>query len=479
MAVQPHGCTPAAYRRRSPADTPLYRTVQNHLETFLALCHDDWTDERIAPHAERELRGYLECGILAYGFARARCGECGQDFLVAFSCKGRTVCPSCNARRMAETAAHLVDHVLPPLPVRQWVLSVPKRLRYCLQNNREALNSALRIFLDEIERHLRAHSPGAGPDARAGAVAFIHRFGASLNQHTHFHVCVIDGVFEPDPHDGVRFFAVEELDWQDAEVVQARIRRRILRAFGRRGLLDKDDRKEMQQWNHGGGFSLDATVRIAANDRHGLERLLRYCARGPFAAERLEELDQHRLIYRLPKPGPDGRTQLILSPLELIERLAALVPPPRQHRHRYYGVLAPNAPLRAAVTALAPESSAAQLPPSVETSGNEPRETPHRSPARYLWAMLLARIDEAFPLTCPQCGTEMRIVAFITEAAPVQRILNHIDEPATPPRIAPARGPPPWEEDDSGITSLDEERFSGDPLAQPEPEYEFDQRVTW
>jgi hypothetical protein len=75
MVVQPQGCTPAAYRRRRPADTPLYRAVQNHLETFLALCRDDWADEGIAPHAERELRAYLECGILAYGFARARCGE--------------------------------------------------------------------------------------------------------------------------------------------------------------------------------------------------------------------------------------------------------------------------------------------------------------------------------------------------------------------------------------------------------------------
>ena len=75
MADHPQGCTPAAYRRRSPADSPLYRAVQNHLETFLALCHDDWEDERISPHAERELRAYLECGILAYGFARARCEE--------------------------------------------------------------------------------------------------------------------------------------------------------------------------------------------------------------------------------------------------------------------------------------------------------------------------------------------------------------------------------------------------------------------
>jgi len=478
MAVQPHGCTPAVYCRRRPAETPLYRAVQNHLETFLALCRDDWEDARIAPHAERELRRFLECGILAYGFARAHCAECGHDFLVAFSCKGRAACPSCGTRRMAETAAHLVDHVLPPLPVRQWVLSLPKRLRYHLQHDREAINSALRIFLDEIERHLRAQSPGAGPDARAGAVAFIHRFGSSLNVHTHFHVCVIDGVFESDPDGGVRFVEVREMDARDAEAMQTKVRVRILRAFVRRGLIDKDDRKEMESWDHGGGFSLDATVHITANDRHGLERLLRYCARPAFAAERLQELDAHRLIYQLPKPGPDGRTQLILSPLELIERIAALVPPPRVHRHRYYGVLAPNASLRAAVTAMAPEAIAVQTPP-VQTSGDAPLDPPYRSPARYLWAMLLARIYEAFPLTCMRCGAEMRIIAFITEAAPVQRILIHIGEPATPPRIAPARGPPSWEEDDSGTIVLDEERFPGDPLVQPEPVYAFDQRVSW
>lgn len=379
---------------------------------------------------------------------------------------------------MAESAAHLVDHVLPALPVRQWVLSLPKRLRYHLQHDREALNGSLRIFLDEIERHLRVHSPGAGPGARIGAVAFIHRFGSSLNEHTHFHVCVINGVFEPDHEQGVSFIAVEELDAADAQAVQAGVRRRILRAFSRRGFIDADVRRDMEQWDYGGGFSLDARVRIAANDRRGLERLLRYCARGPFAAERLEELDAQRLIYQLPKPGADGRTQLILSPLELIARLAALVPPPRQHRHRYYGVLAPNAPLRAAVTALAPEAVVA-VPPSAETTREPSGETPYRSPARYLWAMLLARIYEAFPLTCPNCATEMQIIAFITESAPVQRILNHIGEPASPPRIAPARGPPLWDEEGRETIFLDEERFSGDPLAQAEPPFEFDQRITW
>lgn len=132
------------------------------------------------------------------------------------------------------------------------------------------------------------------------------------------------------------------------------------------------------------------------------------------------------------------------------------------------------------MTALVPEAETAQsAPPAKTSSGEQSTETPDRSPARYLWAMLPARIYQAFLLTCPQRGTAMRIVACITKAAPVQRILSHIGEPATPPPIAPARGPPSLEEDDSGAIFLDAERFSGDPLAQPEPDYEFDQRLTW
>ena len=180
----------------------------------------------------------------------------------------------------------------------------------------------------------------------------------------------------------------------------------------------------MELWDHGGGFSLDAGVRIGAHNRSGLERLLRYCARPPFAADRLEEIDAQRLIYHLPKPGPDGRTELILSPLELIDRIAALVPPSRQHRHRYYGVLAPNSPLRPAVTALAPhpEAPEPETKPAAETAADDPPAAIGRSPARYLRVMLLARIYEAIAA---------------------------------------------------------EDYLQGDPLAQPEPEYKYDQRVSW
>jgi len=105
--------------------------------------------------------------------------------------------------------------------VRQWDLSLPKRLRYNLEHDRRAINSVLRIFLDAIERRLRERCPGADPKARGGAVAFIHRFGSSLNRHIHFHVVVIDGVFEPDEANGARFIEVGELGAADAEAVQA------------------------------------------------------------------------------------------------------------------------------------------------------------------------------------------------------------------------------------------------------------------
>lgn len=137
-------------------------------------------------------------------------------------------------------------------------------------------------------------------------------------------------------------------------------------------------------------------------------------------------------------------------------------------------MLAPNAPLRAAVTALAAPSieTPAVAAPVPVPSTEEAEEPLHRRLARYAWALLLARIYEAFPLLCPKCGGEMRLIAFITETAVVRDILAHLGEPTEPPRLAPARGPPLWERQDAG-------RGGFDPQAQPAPEYNFDQRIAW
>jgi hypothetical protein len=146
------------------------------------------------------------------------------------------VCPSCNTRRMAETAAHWVDHVFPPLPVRQWVLSLPKRLRSFLRQDRRTVTAVLNIFLPVVEQALRDHAPGSTEKARLGAVSFVRRFGSALNEHLHFPCCVIAGVLEPGPQGGeaVRFREAA-LTAEAIQGVQARVRQRALRWFATRG----------------------------------------------------------------------------------------------------------------------------------------------------------------------------------------------------------------------------------------------------
>ena len=234
-------------------------------------------------------------------------------------------------------------------------------------------------------------------------------------------------------------------------------------------------------------------MRIEANDRRGLERLLRCCACPVFALERVEALDAHRLLYRLPKPRLDGKTQLLLSPLELIQRLAALVPPPRRHRHRHHGVLAPNAPLRAAVTALI------QQAPSDTPAQGQKTETPPsavegvwRSPARYLWAMLLARLYESMPLQCPFCSADMRIIACITDGTTVRRILKHIGDHRPGGKKAGDRHKPPnktfrrsTRSPSPNLTNRQDSRFARPQAArrvlhrEVQHAFQFDQTVSW
>lgn len=185
--------------------------------------------------------------------------------------------------------------------------------------------------------------------------------------------------------------------------------------------------------------------------------------------------------------------ELHLTPLELIDRIATLMPPPRTHRHRYFGVRAPNSPLREAVTAMAlpavvqqPTAQAAPVAtaegaPSAATLGHTALPTPEpaqpKRAAHYLWAVLIARIYEVFPLLCPICGGQMRIIAFLTHSADIRYILDHIGAASEPPHIAPARGPPLW--DDCGAQMDDgvQAEPHWDLVAQPAPDFEVDQRV--
>jgi hypothetical protein len=216
-------------------------------------------------------------------------------------------------------------------------------------------SDVLRVLLRGIRTTLRRASPPAPGDAPLGAVSFLHRFGSALNAHFHFHVVVLDGVFSEIDDGGVTFHEATHLSADDVQRLERTLQRRVLRLFQRRGLLDEHTVADMLTWQASGGFSLDASVHIHGSDAAGRERLLRYCARPPFALERMR-IERHAgthgpaihaqrsvtaspdeaairlVLYHPARPTRHGRTVLALSPLEFLAALSRLVPPPRVHR---------------------------------------------------------------------------------------------------------------------------------------------------
>jgi hypothetical protein len=184
------------YARRVPEETILYQTIAEHLPELRAQA--EASGRSIPAFVERELRRYLECGILDVGFLRLRCTVCKHDRVLAFACKGRGFCPSCGGRRMADTAAFLVDRVLPVVPVRQWVLSLPIALRYKLAYDSKLAVRVFDLFVRSVFASLRRRARARYGRSRyeCGSVTFLQRAGDAINLNPHFHAIVLDGVFD-------------------------------------------------------------------------------------------------------------------------------------------------------------------------------------------------------------------------------------------------------------------------------------------
>jgi hypothetical protein len=188
------------------------------------------------------------------------------------------------------------------------------------------------------------------------------------------------------------------------------------------------------------GFSLHANTHLHAHDRLGLERLCRYGARGALALERMSRAEDGRIAWRMKRPLPDGTTHLYFTGLELIRRMASLIPPPRLNLTRFHGVFAPGAKLKPWVRPGQPE----QPQPEAKAAGAEKGAMEHtrNRPPRLTWAGVLRRTFQMDVFACGRCGGRRRVLASLTARQAVRAILEHLGLPSQPPRLAPARGPP-------------------------------------
>src|SRR5437870_5243345 len=235
----------ATYVPRDPGHTVLYHVIAEHLETFLASFEADPNATGLPAYVQREFYDYLQCGILAHGFLRLGCDTCHKELLVPFSCKRRGFCPSCAGRRMAQTAAHLVEQVIPWVQTRQWVVSVPIPLRYWTASSQDLTAHVHTIIRRTIAQYYVNQAVQRGLEratVHPGSVTFIQRFGSALQLNVHYHLLFLEGVFLDRTDQGrtPRFLTAEPpTDTDIANVIQ-KIRRRVLRKLRRVGYLEAE-----------------------------------------------------------------------------------------------------------------------------------------------------------------------------------------------------------------------------------------------
>jgi hypothetical protein len=377
---------------------------------------------------------------------------------------------------MVESAAHLVDHVFPEAPIRQWVLTFPFPLRFLLAAQPEALTAVLAVVQRALSTFVIRHSGlTVSSGARTGAATLIQRFGSALNLNPHLHMLFLDGAYTfhgKQPN----FHRARRPDHEELQRLLDTLSRRIVRVLERLGLLIADSHHPQLDFEpvssldhlhaasianriaigpHAGrkaltlycvpplnevpnnpllarlaGFSLHAASVCEAHQRGRLERLCRYITRPPVATKRVSVDRQGRVVYQYKQPFRDGSTHVVLEPLDFIARLAALVPRPRLNLTRFHGVFAPNFKHRKHIV---PHRAPGRL------DADKP-------PAPMTWAQRLKRVFAIDIETCPVCGGTLRVIACIEDPPLIAKILAHVQLreartghfPRAPPDSQPA-----------------------------------------
>jgi len=388
---------------------------------------------------------------------------------------------------MSAGALTLVDHVLPDVPIRQFVLTMPFPLRFPLAFDGRLLGQVVRIFTDTVAGWYRRCAVERGlPAGETGAVTVIQRANSDLRLNPHLHSIFLDGVYSPDVDGkGQMFHPAPTPTQEEVEALVARTSKRILRYLQRRGVvslvtapgdgevsvvadetmgekdpllarllaaatagaapagpankrkairivLDPDDRP-VAKGNlcaQSRAFNLHAATRVAANDKQGRLTLCRYILRPPLANDRLKIVDDNHVRLDFKKPWSDGTTSVDLEPLALIARLAALVPPPKRHLVRYFGVLSSHAASRSQV-----------VPAPAQPSPPAKKDNPAGKSTYIPWAELLRRTF-GFELLCSKCKGPLRLVALIKSGAVAKKILTAMHLATEVPELHPPRPPP-------------------------------------
>jgi transposase-like protein len=409
--------------------------VEDHLDEFLAVYDDRFAATHgplraVIPEAAERL---LKCGILDYGFARIRCPECGDEFLLAHSCKSRCLCPSCRKMRQVEFGEWAATELLEAVPHRHIVLSVPRRLRLLFRRDRSRRVKLARAAWETVKEFLQV---AAGEkDAVAGGDACIQTYGNLLDWHPHAHLLVSWGVFRPDGS------FVPVTDVPPKQRIEKLFRHKILPMLKQEGAIDDAVIENLLSWPNT-GFSAHVSLDIAATDAATRENVARYLCHPPIVLGRIMAQDSAAgVVYMSDSVHPrHGANFRVFDPLEFIAEIVAHIPDSYEKVATEYGWHSNRTRrIRKEHGLLKPD------PPAKDPVADSDKASIDTFRA---WARLIAKVYEVNPLTCPQCGSEMKVVAVIDREDAIYRILRHLgllapEESRAPPVAASAAPPPP------------------------------------
>ena len=314
------------YRQRNPQNSPYYQCVEDHFETFEMVYEDRFERQYgfFRPYVKRVICRYLDCGILKNGFARVRCGDCGHEYLLAFSCKRRHFCPSCHQKRVVEFGEWLCRKVVKAVPHRHVVFSIPKILRRYFLYDRKLLSE---LSLCGWEA-LKAFFTTGVRDSKAvpGAVVAIQTFGDFLGFHPHLHILVSDGCF----HANGMFSVSPSVNTKALEKI---FRYKVLKMLLAKDKIKQDMITLLDKWRHT-GFNVFVGPRILPRQEKSMENLARYIIRASFSHERMT---YHREAGHVVYQSKDGMRTKIFDALEWLAAMCSHVPNKGEQMARYYG----------------------------------------------------------------------------------------------------------------------------------------------
>jgi hypothetical protein len=402
----------ALYRQRHPENTVLYRVLAAHFDTFLTR-YETLFQRRYGyfrPVIREVVERYLDCGNPMCGFARIRCPTCAREFLLTFSCKTRHFCPSCHAKRREAWSIWLGQDLLLKVPHRQVVFTIPKIIRPFFRYNRSLLSDLCLSAVRAITLYMKTRTER---DLMPGVVAVIQTFGNRLNFHPHLHMLVTeggrtqDGSFQPVPifNDAAltRIFAHE-----------------VLTLLVSKDLISPETREKILSWRHT-GFNTHSKVRATTTE--DARRVARYMAKPILALGRLSfDEDEGKVIYQY---GDGDADRVEMDYLDFIARVTAHIPDKGQVMIRYYALYS-----NAHRGVMNKRGEAASVMPCLP-----PPPPGKASPG---WRELIRKVHKVDPLTCPACGAEMKVIAFITNYAVIDKIIHHLGITFTAKRPPPA-----------------------------------------